>query len=152
MGPKSSGSNERTHPNSGFAQAGRYGPAPSPRLFGAGFAERTESFDVQDRVHRLRRSVHITTAAGHWSPAADAHAAAAERDAAGPFEVVASDDARHRDHVAFARFDLVEQFLLAGQSEPASGLDLDALALAFGALGHDERAALRAAGDGHSDG
>ena len=72
-------------------------------------------------------AVRIATAPGYRGTAADAHAAAAERDAAGPFEVVAADDARHRDHVAFARFDLVEQFLLAGQPEPASGLDLDAL-------------------------
>src|SRR5688572_8953534 len=75
--------------------------AAGPCSFRAGFAERPESFHIDNRVHRLRRSVRIATAPGYRGTAADAHAAPAERDAAGPFEVVAADDARDRDHVAF---------------------------------------------------
>ena len=73
-----------------------------------------------------------------------------ERDASWPMEVVLADDTRHLDHEALAGLDLVEELFLAGQPEPAAGLDLDARALAFGALGHHERAAFRAAGDRHA--
>src|SRR5688572_13586593 len=124
---------------------------PSRCLFRAGLAERPESLHVENRVGRLRRAVRILAGASDWGAAADPHAAATERDAAGACEVIAADDAGDGDHVAFARLDLVEEILLAGQPKPAASLDFDARALAFGAFGDDERGAARAAGDGHAD-
>jgi hypothetical protein len=113
-------------------------------------SDRIESFDIQDRVPRLWR-LRRAGAARDRRPAADADAAAAERDATRALQVILADDSCDRDHVALACLDLVEDLLLARQPEATADFDLDAGALSFGALGDDEGAALRAAGDRDTD-